>query len=345
MDQPEHLKILLAAGAGPNQGGLVSPLAAAVHCKSQKCLQVLLDCPDLSPELPEDALAQWAGAENGDVMLDFCLCDLADHFLPRESPLMPLPLPPRLTLPMAAQLDNIPLLERLSRERTDVQPEEAVDALCALNWNDMRFPRALGCILAACPEALENPYARWALLSPALKGQEIPPDLQPWIDRLEGEDISLWWEDIHYSWVFLLPGMPDTWAKLVEMWRRRFGDRLRLVLHRRFSLPHTMGSSCFFNEACDQGTFLLSPAFALKQEDLEALLDFCPVRGVPVPGEASDFAKSLVCMASPKRLLQELRPGGLLEGEDLRKLADFQLLQEDHSTQGRAKRAMLLSRV
>ena len=187
MNKPEHLRILLDAGASPNQITGFSPLAAAVYERNQKCLRVLLNRPDLSPELPEDVLVQWADAENGDVLLDFCLSDVADHFLPRESPLMPLPLPPGLTLSMAALQDNIPLLERLSRERTDVRLEEALDAILALDWNSAAFAGALGSLLTACPEVLEDPCARWALLSPALRGREIPQSLRPWIGRLEGE--------------------------------------------------------------------------------------------------------------------------------------------------------------
>ena len=345
MNKPEHLRILLDAGASPNQITGFSPLAAAVYERNQKCLRVLLNRPDLSPELPEDVLVQWADAENGDVLLDFCLSDVADHFLPRESPLMPLPLPPGLTLSMAALQDNIPLLERLSRERTDVRLEEALDAILALDWNSAAFAGALGSLLTACPEVLEDPCARWALLSPALRGREIPQTLRPWIGRLEGEAIPLWWDKIQYARIFLAPGMPETWAKLAAVWRRQFGDRLHLVLDRRFSLPHFLGS-IDYNIDADTGLFLddcCSSSCPMKPAELDALLDICQVRGDPVPGEASDFAKSLVCMASPGRLLRELRPGGLLDGEDLRQLADFRLLREDHSAQGRAKRAMLLA--
>ena len=337
LNRPEHLQALLDAGASPNRMAQVSPLAMAVYSGNMRCLQILLDHPALSTELPEDVVDLWASAENGDTLLDFCLSTVADRFLPpRESPLMPLPLPPGLTMAMAAQMRNVPMMKRLTGIYKDLNPEEATRALSTLDAEDPAFGEMASIILTACPDTLKDPYVRWELLMPILERREIPRDLEPWVEQLKGEELSLYCNSIPAPRLFGSYGLPKTWDELLRVWQQLFGSSIPLTLDRRMALPMSLY----------RDNNLFSPVDRpLKRAELEALLRHCPVRGDPVPGEASEFAKSLVCMASPRRLLQELQPGGLLEGEDFLKLANCPNLQADRTTQGRAKRAILLAHV
>ena len=168
-----------------------------------------------------------------------------------------------------------------------------------------------------------------------MKRREIPRDLEPWIEQIKGEELSLYYHGALVYPLSEISGLPKTWDELLDVWQQLFGTSIPLILERQMALPGPL--------YWDWDLFSTKREQPLKRAELEALLRHCPVRGDPVPGEASEFAKSLVCMASPGRLLRELRPGGLLDGEDLRQLADFRLLREDHSAQGRAKRAMLLA--
>ena len=336
-NRPEHLKILLDAGASPNQFERVSPMAMAVYYGNMRCLQILLDHPDLSPELPDDVVELWANAENGDTLLDFCISTVAERFYPsRESPLTPLPLPPGLTMAMAAQMHNIPMMKRLAVIYKDLNPSEARHALNILDLEDPAFAEMAGIVFTVCPDVLKDPYVRWKLLVPILKRREIPRDLEPWIEQIKGEELSLYYHGALVYPLSEISGLPKTWDELLDVWQQLFGTSIPLILERQMALPGPL--------YWDWDLFSTKTEQPLKRAELEALLCHCPVRGDPVPGEASDFAKSLVYLASPRRLLQELQPGGLLEGEDLQKLENYLSLR-DHTPQGRAKRAMLLARI
>ena len=336
-DRNEHLQILLDAGASPNSSSAPSPLGMAVWQRSFRCLDLLLARPDLDRELPEDVLISW-GAEGLDPFGDFCLSAVADRLLaPRDSPFDPIPLPPRLTLPMAAQMNNAALLERLVRTCRSVPVDEARDALERLELDHPDAGRMVGDIFTACPAALEDPLSQWLLVAAALQIGKVPPELAPWIARLEGADIPLYidlplckyFPEVVYP---SAPGLPDTWRALLERWRQVLGEGLTPILRREDSLPGPLSGIVYLSPAC------------LAAEDLEALLR-CPVRGRPDPGRASPFAQSLVAAASPGALARALGPGGPLAGENLRELAQAPLLLGDHSPRGLAKRAVLLSHI
>lgn len=324
-DRPQHLKVLLDRGASPNEQ---SPLVTAIAHRSLRCVKLLLDRPDLDTALTPALLEQWARIEHGDTGVDWCIQALIPRFLGQEwNCFWPMPIPAELRLEDTADWGNWPLAVRVCRELSPT-PGEMIRVLSCINYQDMdvgALAELLDAMFTACPALLRRKVARAILAACALAaGGGVPDCLRPWLERMPGREIVLIY-DPALDWfppcggTGVLGALRDTGDCLLARWRDRLGERFVPVLERdcRFPILRAVGP-----------------------EEGAPLLRRCRVRGRPVPGRLSRLARQVLMLSDPALLAEQLRPGGVLYGEDPGALLALSL-DPDFCT--REKRAVLLT--
>lgn len=325
-NRPEHLELLLKRGGCANRvpefEEIPSPLDGAVIGRSLKCVELLLQRSDLDKTFSYNILGEWADAENGDTALDFCLSAIAQAFMPDcQYPFGSLPLPPGLTLLSAVERKNWPLAERICRERTN----SAKDLRVALLNRGTPLERRchLMTVLADSHPALLRAvwFSSLVTFYALMPAAGIPPELVPLVQRLRRRKRIVLSSNVHHSCWCCFSKEDYEPELLLERWQERIGPQTRIALPRSERLP------------------IVNPPQALDQ-----LLAAAEIVG-PIPVlVASELAISLVSYGTPRQVMRELKPGGVLVGENLASLLEeCGLSGQEAPAAVRAKRAALLA--
>ena len=323
-DKHKMLDILLRRGADPNRGTdlltTVSPLEAAFTASAFQSLKRLLEEPDLKLVMTEEMLQAWGHLRNPslpytDPSLLWCCQQLMARFTGEElSPLEPVPLPAQLRLGHVLSCGNAELALRLCQERVLTEEDQAAllsfyekqVSISLLRENDLgqllelqqQQAQLLTCALKQCPDLLEAPEIRFAVISVALSLPEADPQLQSWVDRMAAGPVeirSLPFADTHFGRPVILPmlqwGTPKLDPEFFSRWDARLGSRLVPTL--------------------DAGTDLFIRA--LEPEDIRLILDRLRFTPFSSSGKLPRSAAELLLYAPEDLLPGMLQPGGLLE--------------------------------
>lgn len=306
LDRADVLELLLEWGAGPNQQPDCdySPLEAALAGQSLECVKLLVERPELDTAWTPQLLCEWAHADHGLTLLDFCLQTMAPRFTGWEAAsLQPLPIPEPMTARLIVEAGNWPLLERFCRERGTIPPDDGRQALNAIQplevqeWNEQACAAALNALLERCPGLLRGQMACRTLLRCFLRFDgEARELLRPWAESLRRRRISMEredWIDLEYDgflnrWLSLLPRGP---VLVIDRWSDALEDPLAY---------DGMGGE----------------AVLLRSEAIRRILSLCPVRGKGRTGKVSPVAQAALRYGTPELLAEQFRPGGLLAEED-----------------------------
>lgn len=313
LDRADVLALLLERGAGPNRQpdcGF-SPLEAALDGLCLECVKLLVEQPELDTAWTPRLLCEWAKADHGRPLLDFCLQTMAPRFTGWEAlSFQPLPIPEPMTAWMFAMAGNWPLLERFCRERGTIPPDDGRQALNAIRPLEVQerdhqaCAAALDALLKRCPGLLRGQTACRTLLRCFLRfGGEARELLRPWTESLRRRRISMEredWIDLEYDgflnrWLSLLPQGP---VLVIDRWSNALEDPL--------SYDETGGE-----------------AVLLRSEALRRILSLCPVRGKGRAGRVSPVAQAVLRYGAPELLAELFRPGGLLAEEDPGALLEY----------------------
>lgn len=330
-DKAAALEILLRRGADPNSGpdGWTSPLEAAFTSQSLRCLEVLLNVPDLEVSLTPPMLAVWGSLRECDhacnPLPQWCCELMAKRLLGTSGDLLgPVPLPPQLRLKYALDCGNGALAARICRERPlgdeDVQDARQFfsapgrfsllmkqDSSWELETLQNRLSFLLG-FLDARPETLEEPVFRSAVAETALALPEPDPALNRWVERLDCGPVVI----RELPCIHSLPNEPVIFplqslfestsldGEFFPRWDQRLGSRLTPALDRNDAPP-----------------FSLFP-----QTDIRLVLDRVVFTGAASPGHLSPAAGAVLAYAPEDQLPRLLQPGALLAEEPASLLLD-----------------------
>lgn len=304
MDRADVLALLLEEGASPNRrpGFDHSPLECALMNQSQKSVELLMRQPDLDLTWTPALLELWA--RRGSPLQDFCLQAMAPRFLGWDpASLQPPPIPEAMRAEYPAQAGNWPLVERFCRERGRLDAEEGGAALRWFARMDTAVPEeeaavsALNALLESCPELLRRREARRTLarffLSVDEKTREV---LRPWMERIRHRRVDMEerdWSGSGYS------GLLNLWQALLPQGPTLAVDRWSDV----FRVPYAVGGH--------EERYIRLP-----WEDLECILDACPILGKGRRGYLSPVAATVLRCGSPALVERVFQPGGPLADED-----------------------------
>lgn len=313
LDRADVLALLLERGADPNRqpGCDSSPLEAAVAGQSLKCVELLMERPELDTAWTPQLLCEWANADRGLTLLDFCLQAMAPRFTGWEAAsLQPLPIPELMTARLIAEAGNWPLLERFCRERGTLSPADGRQALNAIQPLEVQeqdhraCAAALDALLKRCPSLLRGQTACRTLLRCFLRFDgEARELLRPWTESLRRRRISMEredWIDLEYDgflnrWLSLLPQGP---VLVIDRWSDVLEDPLA---------DDVMGNEVVL----------------LRSEALRRILSLCPIRGKGRAGKVSPVAQAVLRYGAPDLLAELFQPGALLAEEDPGALLEY----------------------
>lgn len=307
MDRPDVLALLLEEGADPNRrpGFDYSPLECALMSQSLKCVELLMERPDLDLTWTPELLELWARRESP--LQDFCLQTMAPRFLGWDpASLQPLPLPEAMRAEHPARAGNWPLVERLCRERGRLDAEEG---RAALRWFQHPVPEegekeeaaaALSALLESCPELLRTKDARRTLARFFLAvNDETREALRPWITRIRRCRIDMEQRD----WI-------GAYSGFLNLWRALMPQGPILAVNR---WADTFHSSCFTDWQQELGR-------PQPWDELEIILNVCPILGKGRRGKLSPLAADVLRYGSPALVERMFQPGGPLADEDTDRL-------------------------
>ncbi len=336
-DRPAHLDELLRRGADPNGDGVdgSAPLAAALEGRSTRCVKRLLQEPGLNCSPNETLLNAWAkvGLEDTEKFKRCCrmiaprLSEQAGEPLTFRGVPVPRQMTPSIALahynwPLVTFLCRRGLSEKEGLRLLDKLSERLRDELKlslyrgALRWRWRPCPSDAGpallrrdlaalldAVFTACPQLLRRRQAQTLLFFTVLAGKRTPPELRPWLEQVRGPTVAL-----HFSL-----GVENL-CLVLPFWRERLGDRWIPALDPRSNL-------CWDPSRTPQ--------------TLETLFAHCRVLRFRPGKELTRLSRLTVHAAPMPLLLEQLRPGGLLNGEDPRVLLDYcdeALKKEDASS-------------
>ena len=327
-DLSEALNSLLQRGADPNQGPNQepSPLETAFTSQSLRCLEALLNVPDLEVSLTPPMLAVWGSLREGDHACDplpqWCCELLAKRLLGTDGgPLGPVPIPPELRLKHVLASSNGELAARICRERP-LTDEDLQDAGHFFSTPDRFFSLLnercnsfaisklqsritfLQAFVETRPEALDDPALRSFLAETALALPEMDETLALCVARMADGPVPLRtlpklspFTDEPILFPFMQQQRLD--PALFSRWEQRLGSRLIPTLDRN------------------------GPFFAqFAPEDIRLLLDHVTFAGKPEPNKLSHAAEAALRNAPEEQLSRLLQPGVLLAEEPTGKLLD-----------------------
>lgn len=334
-NRADILDLLLQRGGNINRHspGWDSPLECTVEYGALDCLERLLREPELDVTMTPKLLDLWSLADMENILMDFCLQMAAPRLLGRDSTVAePIPLPDELTVSRVAAHANWKLVSRLCRERGTIPAEdgrEALDQFPRVRRADLEEDQldvlfgppvetdntacaaALDSLLTACPSLLRRRKTDLLLVEYYLYRPETRSILEHRLKAGRRRRVLL-------SEFGSAQSLFDV-CDFLRLWKECLPDRPVPAINRNTEVFGRLMGDIWEKHTRRE-----------EEEALEFLFQTCvflPGRR-PKPGEISSLALTLLHAGSTRLIEEQLRPGGVLEGEDPEVLLRFSRSEE-----------------